>query len=144
MVGERTEGIVKDSFGHSYVDSAAACLCRIVESELKLRARYDKPGTLQNSSIRYVSRVDQEEAQMAGKAAITLAVNGTTDVIVTLERESDNPYKCVTGNVPIAEIAGIEKYLPASYINEEGNFVTQEYIDYASPLIGEIPEFIRL
>ncbi len=144
LVGERTEGITKDSFGHPYVDSAAAALCRLVEGKLKLRARFDKPGTLQNSSIRYVSPVDQQEAQMAGKEAVLLAVAGKTDVIVTLERESSDPYKCVAGHVPIEKIAGIEKYLPDNFINADENFVTQDYIDYATPLIGKLPTFIRL
>ncbi len=144
LVGERKEGITRDPFGHAYVDSAAACLCRLIEGKLGVRARYDKPGTLQNSSIRYISPVDQAEAQMCGKKAVSLAAGGKTDVIVTLERESDNPYKCTTGYVPIEKIAGIEKYMPENYINEAGNFITQDYIDYAKPLIGKIPEFIRL
>jgi hypothetical protein len=35
--------------------------------------------------------------------------------------------------------------VPDAYINKEANFVTQEFLDYARPLIGEqLPTYARL
>lgn len=143
-IGERTEGVTKDRFGHPYVDSVGAILSRAVEAKLGVRARFDKPGTIQRMSMPYISPVDQREAYAVGKKAVQLAVQGKTGVIVTLERVSNDPYRVKTGYVPVGHIAGIEKYLPASFINKKGNFVTKKFIDYARPLVGELPDFIRL
>jgi hypothetical protein len=34
--------------------------------------------------------------------------------------------------------------MPDNYINAEGSFVTPECIEYLRPLIGELPEYVRL
>ena len=40
----------------------------------------------------------------------------------------------------LKDVANGEKKLPREWINEEGNFVTQEMIDYVKPLMrGEVP-----
>jgi 6-phosphofructokinase 1 len=73
--------------------------------------------------------------------------------MVTLVRESDNPYRCVTGTAKLYDVANAEKFIPREWINDEGNFVTQEFIDYARPLIdgespvpvsGGLPVYVRL
>jgi ATP-dependent phosphofructokinase / diphosphate-dependent phosphofructokinase len=143
-IGKRTSGITRDSFGHPYLDSAAARLAELVESRLHIRSRYDKPGSLQRMSMGYGSAVDEREAFSVGKQAVRYALKGYSDVMVTLERRSKKPYRFGMGMVPARKIAGIEKYLPASYINKKGNFITTAFLDYARPLIGALPDFIRL
>lgn len=143
-LGERKDdGVVADSFGHKYVDSAAAILCRKIEQELGVRARYDKPGTISRMSMGYISKVDQKEAFMVGEAAVKFAVKGHTRIIVTIERVSNQPYKTKAGFVSVEEVSGVEKYLPDSFINKAGNFVTKRFMDYAAPLVGEMPDFFR-
>jgi hypothetical protein len=34
--------------------------------------------------------------------------------------------------------------MPREYINSEGNFVTEEFLEYVRPLVGKIPEFAAL
>ena len=143
-IGERKAGIRKDSFGHQYVEGAAAKLCRLVERKLKIRARFDKPGTIQRMSMRYISPVDQREAYMVGTQGVRLAMRGKSGIIVTLRRISHRPYRCTTGYVPIEKIAGVERYVPRNFINTKGNFVTKAFIDYARPLVGTLPNFVRL
>jgi 6-phosphofructokinase 1 len=55
--------------------------------------------------------------------------------------------------IPLSEIANNEKKVPREWINEEGNFVNEKFIEYALPLIqGEadypredgLPRFARL
>ena len=57
-----------------------------------------------------------------------------------LTRTSDDPYVVEYSMAPIARIANEEKKIPAEWINEEGNDVTDEMTAYLKPLIqGEMP-----
>jgi 6-phosphofructokinase 1 len=46
--------------------------------------------------------------------------------------------------VPLKSVAGKTKTMPRSFINRAGNNVTQAFIDYAAPLVGELPKMERL
>ena len=143
-IGERDYGITRDSFGHQYLDSAAARLVEMIEKKMGVRARYEKPGSIQRMSMNYVSPVDQREAFLVGQKAVRLAVKGHSEIMVTLERRSKKPYRFGMGHIPAVKIAGVEKYLPKSFINKQGNFVTKAFLNYANPLIGKVPDFVRL
>ncbi len=125
-----------DSFGHGYYESPAAHLCKVVTRELGLRARFDKPGTIQRMSMALASPVDLDEAYLVGKMAVRYILEGRSDHMVTLLREPGPDYRCTTGSVPLAEIANVEKRLPAEFLSAEGNFVTPAFLEYATPLVG--------
>ncbi len=125
-----------DPFGHGYFESPAAYLCRVVAGELGLRARFDKPGTIQRMSMALASPVDLEEAYLAGAMAVRYAVGGRTDQMVVLVREPGDSYRCTTDSTPLADIANSEKRLPTEFLSREGNFVTDAFLRYAEPLIG--------
>jgi len=36
------------------------------------------------------------------------------------------------------------KPLPDNFINAAGNYPTQEFFEYAAPLVGEFPEYVTL
>ncbi len=143
-IGERKDGIMRDPFGHKYVESPAAILCRLVEDRLNVRARFDKPGTLQRMSIPYVSLVDQKEAFEAGRQAVRWAIQGISKVMVSFVRLK-GAYKIKYKPVPLEKIPGRERYLPSSFLNQEKTGVTQAFVRYALPLIGpNLPEFPTL
>lgn len=134
-----------DPFGHGYYESPAAYLCRQVAKELGLRARFDKPGTIQRMSMALASRADLEEAYLVGQAAVRYAVAGRSDQMVILVREPGDRYRCSTDSAPLEQIANTVKPFPRDFINADGNFVTQAYLDYALPLIGDpLQEYARL
>jgi 6-phosphofructokinase 1 len=144
-IGAKQDGVLHDSFGHAYVEGAAQTLCRMIEQEFKQRARYDKPGTIQRMSMGYISPADQKEAFEVGKAAVDISVEGKSGVMVTIIRKDGNAYEVEYGDVPVENIAGVEHYLPDNFINEKNNFVTEEFITYALPLIGgPLPVFARI
>ncbi len=128
-----------DSFGHRYLTGAASYLCDLVARELRIRARFDKPGTIQRMSMAMVSEVDLEEAYLAGRHAVLCALAGEDDRMVTLDRVSDAPYLVQPGLVELEKVANQHKLLPDEYINEAGNHVTQAFADYALPLLGVPP-----
>ena len=134
-----------DAFGHKQMGGVADTLCKEIAARLKIKARYDKPGTIQRMSMGLASEVDLAEAHMIGAQAVREAVSGKTDCMVTLVRESNDPYRCGTGLVPLEEAALAEKKLPADYVNEAGNFPTERFAEYARPLIGgPLPEYVKL
>ena len=145
VVARSIEPTFVDAFGHEYFDSPAAYLVQEVTGRLNLRARFDKPGTMQRMSIPLASRTDLDEAYMAGRAGVRHALAGVSGSMVTLVREPGPDYACTTGLAPLAEVANSAKLMPREYINAESNFVTQAFLDYARPLIGDpLPRYARL
>ena len=135
--------IYADAFGHKQLGGVADYLCSVIADNLKIKARFDKPGTVQRVSSLCMSKTDSEEAYMVGQAAVENAIEGASGYMVSLVRESNDPYKCTTGLVALEQVANAEKPVPDEFINEAGNFVTDAYIEYAQPLIGELPEYVR-
>ena len=134
-----------DAFGHKQMGGVADTLCKEIAPKLDIKARHDKPGTIQRMSMALASQVDIEEAYMVGAQAVREAISGKTDYMVTLVRESNDPYTCVTGLAPLEEAALAEKKMPRDFMNEAGNMPTQKFIDYARPLIGDpLPEYVKL
>jgi len=126
-----------DGFGHARLVGAAERLCGMIERGLGLRARFNRPGTLQRSSILCVSRVDWHEAFLVGQAAVHHAMAGVRDQIITLIREGEDPYRCTTGLAPLTAVANGERRLPDHFLTDEGTMVTEAFVRYARPLIGD-------
>ena len=95
-----------DGFGHPYFEGPARYLAGLVGRRLKVRARYEKPGTIQRSFMTCVSRTDAQEAEMTGAAAVRYALDGHTDEMVSLVREPGDGYSCTTCLVPLEQAAG--------------------------------------
>ena len=97
-------------------------------------------STLQRSASHLASRTDINEAFMVGGAAVKAADEGDTGMMVVIDRVSNDPYQSATGVYDVHRIANDEKLVPRSWINEEGTYVTEEFIDYVRPLIqGNYP-----
>ncbi len=130
------KSIDTDSFGHVQMGGVAEYVCNVISENLKIKARHDKPGTIQRMSMALVSEVDLAEAYMVGQKAVQHAIDGVRGKMVSLVREEGKEYKCGTGLVDLDKVADAEKVIPDEYINESGNGVTEEFIKYARPLIG--------
>jgi ATP-dependent phosphofructokinase / diphosphate-dependent phosphofructokinase len=134
-----------DDFGHQYFDSPAQHLAYQIRRQLGVRARVDKPGTLQRTSAAHVSATDLIEAELVGSVAVSLALAGRSDVMVTLVRVSDEPYRCVAGEAPLAAIANHQRTIPDEFIETDQRGLTEAFVRYAGPLIGgPLPEYARL
>ena len=139
------EPVWVDSFGHRYFASPAERLTRLIGSELGLRARYDRPGTIQRMSMALASPVDLAEAEAVGREATRLALAGQSDRMVTLTRRSDEPYAFGLDSVELSAIANTERHLPDEFIGADGRSLTSAFGDYARPLLGgPLPEYARL
>ena len=126
----------------TYFGDVGTHLATLVIKELGIKARSEKPGILGRASITMQSEVDVNEAIEAGRIAVKAAVEGKTGYMVGLNRISTEPYECETSLIPISKVMMHEKKLPKEFINERGNYVTQEFINWCKPLIGrEIQDF---
>ena len=134
-----------DRFGHRQLGGVGETLCGIIADGLKIKARADKPGTIQRVSALLASPVDVAEAYATGAQAVRHAVEGKSGWMVTLEREPGAEYACKTGIVSLEEVANREKKVPREFINAEGTGVTGAFLEYVTPLIGgPLPEYARL
>ncbi len=147
-----TSGSV-DAFGHKQLSGVGVALKELVEEKLGINARCNTLGTAQRSAMHCGSKTDADEAYMVGAEAVRYALNDKSGIMVTLERVSSEPYKCVCGETALENVANLEKKVPLEWINKEGNYVTEDFIKYARPLIeGEIsvpmknglPDYVRL
>ncbi|HLG79032.1 MAG TPA: 6-phosphofructokinase [Ktedonobacteraceae bacterium] len=126
-----------DAFQHPLLSGAAQFLVELVKRELKLRARFDKPGDLQRMASTSISSTDRDEAYLVGKAGVQALLAGASDQMVTLHREEGEPYRCSTGLVDLAQVANVQRLLPSEYLDETKTMVTPAFYEYALPLIGE-------
>ncbi|HLX55994.1 MAG TPA: 6-phosphofructokinase, partial [Ktedonobacteraceae bacterium] len=126
----------QDAFQHPLLSGAAQQLVELVNRELNLRARFDKPGDLQRMSSNSVSITDRDEAYLVGKMGIRALLEGEHDKMVTLIRLTEPAYHCSTGLVALDEVANTQRLMPDDYLDSSKTMVTQAFYDYALPLIG--------
>ena len=145
VIGGQGEPWYVDDFGHPYFDGPGRYLAGLISGRLKVRARYEKPGTIQRSLVACVSALDAREAEVAGRAAVRYALEGHSDQMVTLVRGPGKHYGCTTGLTPLGTVAGQVKTMPLEYLDPSSYYVTSRFLDYARPLIGgRLPRFGRL
>lgn len=126
---------LKDAFGHFQLGGVSSKLSNILNSEMRIKSRTIELGTTQRSASHIQSLTDVNEAIGVGRKAVEFALEGKHGIMVTIDRVSVDPYESSFGEHPLNEIANIERVIPPSMINEEGNGVTDEFIQYALPLI---------
>ena len=144
-LGHRGEPLYIDDFGHAYYQSPAQYLAGRLSRRLGVRVRHEKPGTIQRSLAACTSNVDAAEALLVGRTAVRYAVEGHTDVMVTLVRETGSRYRCGTGMAPLEAIANQERVMPPEFFDADAGQVTGAFLEYARPLIGPpLPRFGRL
>ena len=130
-----------DGFGHAQLGGLATILAEVVKEETGAKVRGIELSLLQRCGAHLASETDIEEAFMAGKVAVENAVNGINGRMIGFERGVvDGKYACKTKLVPLMEAANTEKKVPREWINEAGNGVNRQFIEYALPLIQGEPD----
>lgn len=124
-----------DAFGHKQLSGTAAYLANYIAGELGCKTRAIELSTLQRAASHCSSRVDILEAYQVGGAAVKAADEGDSGKMVVLQRLSDDPYQCGTEVKDVHKIANDEKLVPREWVNEDGTYVTGEFVSYVRPLI---------
>ncbi|MGN6726229.1 MAG: 6-phosphofructokinase [Tepidisphaeraceae bacterium] len=143
-----SSNLEKDSHGNIQLSGTGALgdyLAGLVTRKLtpaggkKLRVRADTFGYLQRSFAGYVSEVDAKEAREVGRQAVRYSTDPKhAELSVVMKRVSNSPYQIELEYTSIKNVAKETKHLSPEYI-KNGNDITQAFIDYAKPLVGELP-----
>lgn len=138
-IGER-----KDSFGHTQFSSSETTVCQTVVNYLNQKglaakgsARGNVPGTDQRHAMAYASTVDLDEAYHAGEMTAHLAATKQSGYMATILRKPGPIYSVYYDKAPLAEVANSERTFPKNWITPNGYDVTDDFIRYAKPLLGE-------
>ena len=124
-----------DAFGHKQLQGTASYLAGFLGAKIGCKTRGVEFSTLQRCASHMASRTDIDEAFMVGGAAVKAADEGDTGMMVVIDRKSDDPYISAAGIYDVHRIANNEKVVPRDWVNKEGNYVTEDFINYVKPLI---------
>ena len=121
----------------TYYGDVGAHLANLVIKKLGVKARSEKPGICGRASIAFQSSVDREEAILAGSEAVKAALEGETGVMIGFERLPGAEYAVRPIRIPIQQVMLTERTMPDEFINQRGNDVTDAFVEWCRPLIGE-------
>ena len=140
----------RDSHGNLQLSGTGA-LGDFLAGHLKARAsvkrvRADTFGYLQRSFPGVASEVDLKEARMAGGVAVSMALKaakGAAGVPVKgtigIQRVKGLRYRAEFVALPAQAAAKFTRSMPDKFIAKNGHDVTKAFIDYAKPIVGELP-----
>ena len=132
-----------DAFGHKQLSGTANYLASYIAGEVNCKTRTIELSSLQRSASHCASRVDILEAYQVGGAAVKAADEGDSGKMVVLQRLSDDPYQSGTEVKDVHKIANDEKLVPRNWVNEEGTYVTDGFVNYVRPLIqGDVSPIV--
>jgi len=136
------ENVAADAFGHIQLMGTASYLAGQVRNKLGAKTRAIEFATLQRCAAHIQSAIDAQEAFAVGQNAVNAAARGETNQVQIIKRLSSRPYAFEICSMEIEKMANIEKFVPKEWINSTKDHVTQDYIDYALPLIqGEVQPY---
>lgn len=144
----------KDHFGHAQLGGVGTSLANHLKGIFGCKTRGVEFSLMQRCGAHVGSLTDIEESFNAGKTAVEKAVAGETDKMVIITRKMRcGKYSSVMETMDVELAANTEKTVPAEWITENGTYLSQDFIDYALPLIqGEtklekvdgLPRFAKL
>ena len=138
-VGEKHDG-----FGHVEYGASQTTVAQVVTNYLngvKLKARGQAtgqvPGVIQRSVSMMASKVDVDEAYEVGLKAVEIAINEGTGWMSTILRKPGRIYGVYYDKVPLEVVKNSCRYIPESWISKDRVDVTDDFVRYAMPLIGD-------
>jgi len=109
-----------------------------------------KPPRVRADTFGYLQRcwpdpspIDRTEARAAGRKAAEVARKGDFDGSVSIRRRSTIPYEVEFKMTSLGSVAAKTRKMPAEFI-EGRHDVTQDFLDYARPLVGPLPKIGRV
>lgn len=154
FVAEMKVNNTHDNFGHAKLGGVSNFLKNmIIESGITSRVKAQELGVIQRCGMHVASKIDIDEAYSAGKAAINYAKEGISGYMVGIKRTCTMPYLSENFLIKACDVCNNVKYVPQNWINSEGNYVTDEMINYLEPLVignpalsfkGGLPTYLKI
>ena len=134
----------RDAHGNIQLSGTGALadfLAAQVKTNLKIkRVRADTFGYLQRSFPGIQSPVDVDEARRCGRQAVKYAMEHDNGSVAMRRTGNGKDYAVELFRTELRNVAEKTKEMPAEFINAEGNGVTDAFIQYAMPLVGDLPK----
>ncbi|MDQ6961227.1 MAG: 6-phosphofructokinase [Mariprofundaceae bacterium] len=134
----------KDSHGNVQLSGTGALgdyLSALIKDAFSepMRVRADTFGYLQRSFPGVISEVDAQEARMVGTYGVEQAVQQASSGSVAIRRLSDKPYESDCFMTPLSSVARESTEMKDAWIHENGHDITEDFLTYLTPLVGELP-----
>jgi 6-phosphofructokinase 1 len=142
-----------DVFGNTQLGGTGPLIAKLIKDRLGYKYHWAVVDYLQRAARHIASKNDVEQAYALGKATVEFALEGKNNVMMTIVRLSDKPYRWKIDCVELEKVANIEKKMPRNFINAEGFHITDACRKYLEPLVlGEdyppfkngLPQYVRL
>lgn len=142
-----------DAFGHAQLGGIGPQIAQLVKDKLGYKYHWAVADYLQRAARHIASRTDVEQAYAVGKAGVEMALAGKNAVMPAIRRLADFPYQWDIVEAPLAQVANVERKMPAEFITPDGFGITAVARNYLAPLIsGEdippfkdgLPDYVRL
>ena len=137
-------GFSRDSFGHAQFIASQTTVQQALVNYLNEKgiaargsARGQTYGTDQRDTAIYASTVDLDEAYRVGQKAACLALDEESGYMATILRSPGLIYNVSYEQVGLEKVANSERQFPADWITDGGADVSDDFVAYARPLIGE-------
>ena len=124
-----------DAFGHRQLSGAGKVLTNMIAEQIGYKTRTIEFSILQRCATHLASRTDIDEAYNVGYVGCEAAMKGETGKMITIEVLKRTPYVADYGIHDIHDIANVEKKVPLDWITNDGTYVSQEFREYAHPLV---------
>lgn len=135
FICEYADEVQFDSFGHKMLTGSGKILENFVRNRFGIKVRSVELNLNQRCSGMLVSGVDIEESARAGREGVKAALDGTTGMMIAFTRTSQSPYSMSCTLVDVNEVCNKEKLFPSQWICSNGADVTEDFLNYALPLI---------
>ena len=121
--------------GHEQLGGVAPLIAAMVREALQVKVHWSVLDYVQRAARHLASQTDVDQAYAVGRAAVTYALQGKTDVMPVIQRTSDHPYRWRIAPAPLAGIMNREKRLPRGFLTTDGYRLTASARSYFTPLI---------
>ena len=143
-IGAKLADGEKDSHGNVQMSGTGAlgdALAKLLKAKAGVkRVRADTFGYLQRSFPGIASETDREEAFRAGACAVVAALEGPlTKGTIGIQRCPTKKYAVEYVAMPVTNAAKYTRSVPKEYIAKNGHDVTPAFVEYAKPLVGDLP-----
>lgn len=123
-------------YGHEQLGGAGAWLAQRLQQALGVHAHVALVDCQQRAAMHLASATDARLAYAAGTACVHWALAGQGGVMAGLQRQGDGWHAVP---VPLAQVAGLERTVPAHFIAADGLSMTPAFARYLRPLLqGEV------
>ncbi len=140
-LAKQVEVDAHDNIQLSGTGALADFLAAEVKSKLGVkRVRADTFGYLQRSFAGLQSPVDVREARWCGRHAVQYAMEHDNGSVAIRRTSNGVNYAVELFRTELCNVAENTKSMPDEFINADGNGITDAFVEYAMPLVGDLPK----